>query len=267
MPGRTTISSSEPAIPGDTQIAVASTLGFDNKEEQAVIVGSGGNREIIPLLPGPTSIATYQNILEYAYPFPGYLQLATPLTYAHLANDPVIGCYQEVREVGSTDSIDRFGQVITQEAQIATQHMSTLVPGNTSRVAFVANYPLIEILDIQASYSFAHTFFNVDHRAMNIIAREGYFTLPIGVPVYEQSILKTTYIGGYATIPEDVKYATLFFLADELTFMSSSTAQGIRRTTMGKRTIEYSGLNAQGQSPYTLRAEGVLCEGGYKKQI
>jgi hypothetical protein len=262
LPGVTAVDTAG-ATPGSMTLAVASTLGFDGRDEQAVFVGSGATFEFVPLASGGQTTS-------YVAPFAGSLQLALPLQFTHAAGEPVVGCYYEVREMGSSSSTDVYAEAfLTQEAQMAQAHAPMVARGMgyLARTVFIRNYPLITINNVEASYSYENEYFQLDATAVSVEPNGGYYNLPLGSPVLEGSYVRTTYIGGYTTIADEIKEATMLYAADELMLLNPNYAQMYTRVTQGKRTVQIAAPNLSGKSMFEQRAENILCSGGFKSMF
>jgi hypothetical protein len=260
LPGVTTVDVAG-ASSGSTVLAVASLLGFDNRDEQAVFVGSGATLELVPVVAGGVQIASYVS------PFNGSLQLATPLQFTHFAGEPVVGVYYEVREMGSSSSTDVYAEAfLTQQAQMAQAHAPMIARGMgfLARTVFLRNYPIASIKNVEASYSYENEYFQLDATAVSLEPNAGYYNLPLGSPVLEGSYVRTTYTGGYAVVPDEVKEAAMYYAADEFTLLNTNYAQMYTRITQGKRTVQMANPNARGKSMFEQRAENILMDGGFK---
>lgn len=245
---------------GATTIPVTSTLSIDSTENQCVVLGSSqsGNYEIVPI----TSVTT----TNYAT-LQGTVTLATGTTYAHPINEPLQYAWRETYEVGSSSSIDEFTEAITQQAQIAAAHQPVLTGGNMVRVIYTNSYPIQHLLDVQGSYSYSNGYFPIESTGAIIVPTEGYFLIPLGEPLYEGSFTQTTYIGGFTNVPEDIKSAVMWYVADEMMLTNYAYAQGMVRMTEGKVTQQWQPMNAQGKSVFVQNAENLLKQGGYMRRV
>src|SRR5438874_2506649 len=100
--GSTTISGSSTIVAGSTSLPIVSTLTFDNKDEQAVTIGTGGTQETILIQSGGVSVTSFTS------PYPGTLTLDTPTQFNHSVGESVVGIYKEVTEAGGVSSGDSF---------------------------------------------------------------------------------------------------------------------------------------------------------------
>src|SRR6266568_9108848 len=126
--GSTTISGSSTIVAGSTSVPVASTLTFDNKDEQAVTIGTGGTQETILVQSGGVSVSSFTS------PYPGTLTLDTPTAFNHAAGESVVGIYKEVTEAGGVSSGDSFSSsLVSQQAQIAQAHQPKINFNNLTR--------------------------------------------------------------------------------------------------------------------------------------
>ena len=240
---------------GATVLPVSSTLGWDNKEEECVIVGSGNLLEIIPLVPGGVIVTSF------ASPYAGTLQLAQAVAFNHLAGDPVVGCYQEVAEASSSSSSETFGQeFLTQEAQLAQAHAPPI--GRSSRITrliFLRQYPLLlPIIKVEHKYPFANSFGTLTNiSAMTPRPAQGILELAFATVVFPQGLTRVTYQAGSLNVPDDVKEAAINYFADEL--LAFFNPAGADQVQMGKRNVKYGA-----KSRYVMRAEEILSN-GYKR--
>src|SRR6266702_8922544 len=83
--GSTTISGSSTITSGSTSLPVVSTLTFDNKDEQAVTIGSGGTQETILIQSGGVTVT------NPSFPYSGTLTLDTPTQFNHAVSEAVVG--------------------------------------------------------------------------------------------------------------------------------------------------------------------------------
>ena len=236
---------------GATLLPVASTLGFDNLAEQAVIVDTGGAQETLPLVPGGVTVTST------SAPYAGTLSLAVPAAFSHSAGASVVGCYQEIDEAGRSSNSDVYAEAFTQEAQIALAHVPMLAKGSDfTRKVFVKQYPIVSISKIEHSYSFDNIYIQIDQTSVAIEPTAGFYTFRIGTIVIPQGLIRTTYTAGYASVPDDLKEATAYFLADEL--MVFFNAAGAMEMGMGKRRAKMIDEKS-GKTWYQMRAEQI-CE-------
>jgi hypothetical protein len=236
---------------GGISLPVASTLGFDNLAENAVIVDTGGLQEILPVVPGGVSVSSYSP------PYPGTLTLATPAAFSHAQGAAVVGCYQEVDEAGKSSNSDVYAEAFTQEAQIALAHVPMLAKGSDfTRLVFLKQYPIVSISKIEHAYSFDNIYIPIDQTSVAIDPAAGFYRFRIGTIIIPQGLLRTTYIAGYASVPDDLKDATAYFLADEL--MAFFNAAGVIEQSMGKRRQRFISERT-GKTLYAMRAEEI-CE-------
>jgi hypothetical protein len=244
LPGSTTIS--QPVSPGSTTLSIASTLQFDNLAESAVQIGTGGTQEIIALVPGGVTPTWPLS------PYPGTLTLAAPCVYAHSIGEPVVGLWQEISEAGSSSSSEPFTEAITQEAQLAQAHAPALARSSTfTSLIFLKSYPIQSVLKVEHSYPYSPAVFNsLTVSSMGIEPTAGFLRLLVGSVVIPQGFIRVTYVGGYASLPEEIKTAVSYYVADEL--QPFWNPAGVSSSTMGKRSLSF-------QSDYwKTRAEDIL---------
>lgn len=229
-PGSTTLSANASA--GSTTLSVASTLTLDNLDEQVAIIGIGGSQETIPILSGGVAVTSYTS------PYPGTITLAAPTTYSHSSNDPVKFAYQEVSEAQSTASADPYSEalLLEQQSQIAIAHLPSLkVP--LTRDVFLRCYPIITILSIEHSYSYNNQYYSIDPTTVSLQPTNGIYRFRLATVVFPFGNVRTTYTGGFTVVPDDVKLATSYYLADELVRFINPF--NVIDESLGKRRVMY----------------------------
>lgn len=236
---------------GGTTLPVASTLGFDNLDEQCVILDTGAAQEIIPILPGGVTVSSF------TAPYPGTLALAQPTQFAHAFGAPVVGCYQEVTEAGKSSSSDIYAEAFTQEAQIALAHAPMMARGaDFTRLVFLKHYPIVSIAKVEHSYSFDNVYIGIDASSVAIDATAGTYKFRIGTVVIPQGLIRTTYTAGRTAIPDDLKTAASYFLADQL--LAFANPYGAIEVQMGKRRQKFLSEKT-GMTMYEMQAVAI-CE-------
>lgn len=243
---------------GGTSLPVTSTLGFDNGQEEAIVLGTGGTQEIIPIAPGGAATSSWSGV------YPGTLTLAQPTAYAHIAGETVQGCYQEVSTVGSSGSSDVYSESLlemSQDAQIAAAHAPRMVEGNLTRVLFLKCYPIMQLLRLEHMLSFTTTYGTLDINSVGIAPNAGYIRLPLGALVLPEGLLRATYTAGFANVPEEIATAAAWYAADELQTMKS---MGAYDSMTGKQRYRW-GQPMQGKSLYIQRAEEAIDNSGLKR--
>lgn len=239
-----------------TSISVASTLTLDSLSEQAVIIDVGNsNQEIISIPPGGISVTSWTS------PYPGIVQLAQPLQFGHVVGAPVQYVYKEVSEAIKASQSDPYSEALqSQAAQLALAHLPPMHVGLT-RIAFLKQYPIQTVLTVEHSYSF-DTQYNVIYDSSNsaftggivVEPTAGYLRFRIGTVVTPEGMVRTTYVGGYNVIPDDIKTAVMYYMADDLAFMMNP--MGATDQQMGKR--RQSAQLTLGKTPNVQRAEAIL---------
>ena len=257
--GSTTISGASTITAGSTSLPIVSTLTFDNLDEQAVTIGSGGTQETILIQSGGVAVT------NSASPYAGTLTLDTPTTHDHAAGEAVVGVYKEITEAGGVSSADDFSLSLqTQAAQIAEAHMPHINLRNLTRIVWLRNSPLISIKGIEHSYSFINTYQAITGNVTSQHAHDGWYRFNTGMVITPEGMLRTTYLGGYLTIPDDVKEATMYYAADLLQqFINPSGAISSRQ---GKVAYTYSS-GAKTKTPNVEAAEGILKDGKYRRTV
>lgn len=239
-----------------TNITVQSTLTLDNLAEQAVILDYGNsNQETVDILPGGVSV------LSWASPYAGTLQLAQPLRFGHTSGAPILYIYKEVGEAGTANQSDPYSEALqSQAAQLALAHLPPMHTGLT-RIVFLKNYPIQTIMTVEHAYSFDTVynlvFSNADPTFNGGIILEptaGYYRFRVGTVVIPQGMVRTAYIGGYTAIPDDIKDAVGWYMADTLSLFVNPLGQ----TEQGTGKQRQSSPLTQGKTPNVQRAEDLL---------
>ncbi len=242
-PGTTTLNAM--ASPGATSISVASTLTLDENEEQAVSIGT----EIAQIVPGGVTVT------NWASPYAGIVQLVTPLVNGYAGGTPVSFLYREVSEAGSSSSSDPYTEALqTQAMQLALAH---LPPARTAltRVVFTKNYPIISVSGIEHAFSFVNQFNPVDLTIESIVQSEGWLRFNVGTVILREGLMRLTYSGGYQIIPDEIKIACSYLVAEEFKQMMNPFA--MTRQQQGKRQAEWR-ENKEGYSPLVAEAREIL---------
>ncbi len=257
QPGVTTVGTGGLAQ-GGTVLPVTSTLGFDNIEEQAIVLGTGGNQETIAIANGGVSVTTWST------PYPGTITLAAPTQYAHSAGEAVQGCYQEVCTVGSSASLDVYSDellALNQAAQLARAHAPQGMTHNLTRVIMIKNYPITSLLKIEHMLPIDTSYETLDASQVGIHPSAGYLRLPIGSFVLPDGLFRSTYIAGYQTVPDDVQEATMLYAAAELQY---AVSQGAYKMQQGKRNATFA--DAKAQADVFIRDAQNILNKGYRRR-
>jgi len=242
---------------GAASLPLTSTLGFDNGQEQAVIIGSGGTQEIIPVLPGGVEVSEWSN------PYPGTLKLAQSAAYSHSAGEAVQCCYQEISKVGNPSGRDieeGAWSDLDQGAQIAAMHAGGSV-GPTTRSIFLKCYPIIKLYRLEHSLPISWEYTNLGLTGVSIDPSIGRLRLPLGSFVLAGGLFRATYTAGFANAPDEIQEATAWYAADELQTMMSHGAYEIQS---GKTKVRYISDQAT-KSIYAQKAEELIRNGGYRR--
>jgi hypothetical protein len=258
-PGTTTVGIGGISL-GGTALPVVSTLGFDNGQEQAVIIGSGGTQETIPLAPGGVQVTSW------ASPYPGTLTLAQGTLFSHSAGETVTGCYQEVSTVGSSGSSDVYSEsllALNQAAQLAQAHAPHFDTSGLVRIIFLKCYPIMPpILKLEHMLPIDTQYSTLDASQVGIQPAAGYLRLPIGSFVLPEGLFRTTYKAGFAYPPDDIQEATAWYAADEL---QSMKYDGAFERQIGK-TRAKNATDKDNKSRYELQAQDVIDSGNYRRR-
>lgn len=248
------------ALAGATSIPVVATLGFDGEQEQAVILGSGGTQEIVPLPPGGIAVSSWVS------PYPGSLALAQPTQYAHSAGEPVRGCYQEVSTVGSSGSSDVYSESLlqlNQAAQLARAHAPQFDTSGLTRLIFLKQYPIGQVFKLEHMLPIDTVYSALDASQVGIHPSAGYLRLPLGSFVLPEGLMRTTYTAGYQFATDAMQQATALYAADSLQNMVSMGAVTMQQ---GKLRGQYS-QPTQYKSRYTQQAEEILSNANLVRRI
>lgn len=244
---------------GGTSLPVASTLGLDNGQEEAVIIGSGGTREIVPVAPGGVQVTSW------ASPYPGTITLSQGVVYSHSAGETVQGCYQEVSTVGSSGSSDVHSEsllALNQAAQLAQAHAPSFDTSGLTRVIFLKCYPITAILKLEHALPIDSQYSALDASQILPHPSAGYIRLPIGSFVLPEGLFRTTYQAGFSNTPDEISQAAAYYAADELQTMVSL---GAYQYQSGKVKGVY-GDPKNGKSLYVQRAEEII-DRGYRRSV
>jgi hypothetical protein len=259
QPGSTTVGTAG-ILAGSTSLPVASTLGLDNGQEQAVIVGSGGTQETVPLAPGGVQVTSWSGV------YPGTLTLAQGVSNNHSAGETVQGCYQEVSTVGSSGSSDVYSEsllALNQAAQLAQAHAPHFDTSGLVRVIFLKCYPIMPpILKMEHMLPIDSQYSTLDASQVGIQTAAGYLRLPIGSFVLPEGLFRTTYKAGFAYPPDDIQEATALYAADELQSMIS---KGTYDLQAGNTKARYRTDKAS-KSNYAQDAEALIDNGNYRRR-
>jgi hypothetical protein len=238
---------------GGTSLPMTSTLGFDNGQEEAVIIGSGGSQEIIPVAPGGVSVT------NWASPYPGTITLAQGCAYSHSAGEAAQGCYQEISKVGNPsgrDMEDAAWSDLDQQAEIALMH-SALNALPTTRKIFLKCYPIVTLHKLEHALSIGSEYTDLGTSGVAIHPSAGWIRMPVGSLVTAEGLFRATYTAGFTTTPEEIQEATAWYVADELQSMQSRGAYEIQS---GKTKVKYADPNAT-KSIYAQNAEDIIRRG------
>jgi hypothetical protein len=259
QPGATTIGTGG-ILAGSTSLPVVSTLGLDNGQEQAVIIGSGGTQETVPLAPGGVQVTSWSGV------YPGTLTLAQGVSNNHSAGETVQGCYQEVSTVGSSGSSDVYSEsllALNQAAQLAQAHAPHFDTSGLVRIIFLKCYPITPpILKMEHMLPIDSQYSTLDASQVGIQMAAGYLRLPIGSFVLPEGLFRTTYKAGFAYPPDDIQEATALYAADELQSMIS---KGTYDLQAGNTKARYR-TDKTNKSNYAQDAEALIDNGNYRRR-
>lgn len=244
---------------GATSVPVLATLGFDGEQEQAVILGSGGTQEIVPLAPGGIAVSSWTS------PYPGSLTLAQPTSYAHSAGEAVQGCYQEVSTVGSSGSSDVASESLlqlNQAAQLARAHAPQFDTNNLARLIFLKQYPIGQLFKLEHMLPIDTQYSDLNASQVGIHPSAGYIRLPLGSFVLPEGLFRSTYTAGYQFATDAIQQATALYAADALQKMAS---MGAAQMQQGKLRGVYRNTGQQA-SNYVLDAQNILDQGSYRRR-
>lgn len=262
-PGTTTLAGSSSA--GATSISVSSTLTLDNLSEQAAILDLGlATQETVLIQSGGVSVTSWQS------PYPGTITLdpSTPLQFSHSAGASVQYCYKEVREASTASQSDPYSEALmSQAAQLALAHLPPIHLGLT-RLVFMKNYPIIQVYTLEHCYSFDTTYNLIYNNANPTFTGQivvepaaGFIRFRVGTVVLPQGLTRTAYTAGFTSIPDDIRLAVSYFLADDMARISNP--YGATDTTQGKRRQAYQ--FQQGKTPNVAMAQEILDD--YRRRV
>jgi hypothetical protein len=240
--------------PGATSLPLTSTLGFDDGQEEAIIIGSGGAQETIPVAPGGVTVTSWSGV------YPGSLKLAQPVIYNHSAGEAIQGCYQEVSKDGNESGRDVSADQaeFDQAAQIAIAHAPASV-GPTTRTIFLKSYPIVTLYKLEYALPTGADYISLGISGVQTHPSAGYIVLPLGSFVVAGGFFKATYLAGFANPPDGIMEATAWYAADELQTM---TSKGAYEVQSGKTKVKYLSDSAKTtKSIYELRAEEIISRG------
>lgn len=255
--GSTTLSSSASA--GAKNISVASTLTLDQEDEQAAIIDLGNsNQETVQIQSGGVAVT-------WVSPYPGTLTLdpSTPLQFGHSSGATVTFLYREVRESMTASQSDPYSEALmSQAAQLALAHLPPIHIGLT-RITFTKNYPIIQVFTVEHAYSFDTTYnliFNNSDPTFNgqiiVEPAAGWIRYRVGTVILPQGFNRVLYLGGYSNVPDDIKLAVSYYIADD--FQRISNPYGATDLSQGKRRTAYA--FQKGKTPNVAMAEEVLSD-------
>lgn len=255
-PGTTTIATGGGICA--TSMSLTSTLGFDNGQEQAILINpDGATAEIVPVLPGGVNVSSWTS------PYPGTLALAQPTVYSHSQGEAVVGLYQEVSTVGSSSSSEPYSGdalELSQDAQLAYAHNAPYVDSNElTRIIFLKQYPIVQLYRLEHQLPFATgQYADVGISNIGINSAAGYIRLPIGAYVLEAGLFRSTYTAGYQYPSEEVQQATALYAAD---LLQNMVTMGAAQSQQGKLKL-VAGQPTQYKSRYVQSAEEILTNAG-----
>lgn len=245
---------------GATLLPLQSTLGIDQLAEQAALIGSGSSHELIPIVAGSVNVTAS----PFAAPYAGTVTLASPVANAHLFNETVQIVYYEVSTAGSSSSSDIYSEAYTQQAEIAMAHAPMLARGaNLTRIVMLKQYPIQSVSNVEHAYPFSSGFVTLGTSGLNINAAEGWIQLPLGSVVIPDGLVRTTYIAGYNTVPDDIKEATMYYFAAHM--VAFFNAMGAHMVATGKHRVQYASTNGQGDLYWIAQAKAKLKR--YKRTV
>jgi hypothetical protein len=206
---------------------------LDNLDEQAVQIGTGSSQETVLIKPGGVTVT------NWASPYPGTIDLASALANTHSSAEPVTFLYKETTQAGGTSNSDPYVQaILTQEAEIAYAHMPPLMQGSLTRVVFLRNYPIINIVSLEHAFSFTNQFSAVNTNIEIPVPHEGWYRFNPASVIMREGLMRTTYTGGFETVPDDIKEATSLFFATQMRLQVNP--YGAIQIQMGKRNQRWA---------------------------
>lgn len=254
LPGTTFLASS--AAAGVTSLSLAGTLGLDPGPDMLLQIGSGATQETVRL--GTVAVAA-----GASSPFPGMATLYSgqALTYGHSQGEPVAALYYEQQNPlgSSTNKVDHYWDM-TQAGQIARAHAPTPLADENVRVVFVRNMPIVSLQAVQIAYPWANDLDTASVSDVLVDNDEGWVRFVLGTFVPPDSVVHLTYTGGYATVPDDVQEAVLYYTAASLVFGVNFLGAASVRSADASVTYlaAHAGNPAPSGSPYVQEAERLL---------
>lgn len=242
-----------------TSVPLTSTLSLDNKGEWGCILNVGGStQETCDIVPGSISVT-----LPWTAPYPGTVTLTAGTTYSHAAGEPVQLVYREVTEALNSSSADPYTEALeTQTAQLAFAHLPAIQKGLT-RTVWLKQFPVAQprIYQIEHAFSFAVTYNPIPLQNILMVEAEGLYRFQVGTVITPGGFVRTTYAGGFTTVPEDIQEATLYYAAYSLQLINNPTLA----TTQKLDTMMLQYNSKSGTHPLIEAAESILCAGHYKR--
>jgi hypothetical protein len=218
------------ASPGATMISATSTLGYDNLSDQVVIVGTGGTQEIMEIVSGGVAITTY------TLPYPGTIALTSPLLYSHAQGETIVGNYQEVDEVETLPTTNPFRNSF--ELYSSGPALSSFpYECSFAHVVFLDQYPIMSISLIEYATNYSSIFSPVTSTPQ-IMNDAGWYRFGVSGTFWRDGLIRTTYMGGYQNIPEDIKIACSYYFAAEIEQIVNPFSAA--STHMGKHSLSFS---------------------------
>jgi len=232
-------------------------LTLDELDEQAVQIGSGSTQETILIKPGGVTVTSW------AGSYPGTINLASATQFYHNSGDPVAFLFKETTEAGGISSSDPFAAaLLTQEAEIAYAHMPPVMQGGLTRVVFLRSYPIINISAIEHAFSFSSQFGVVDTAIEVPVPHEGWYRFQPASVIMREGLMRTTYTGGFQSVPDDIREATSLFLAVQMRLMINP--YGVIEQHLGKRRQRWA---TKGGDPDPLVEEACMLLKKYKRTV
>jgi len=226
-------------------------------DEQAVQIGTGALQETILVKPGGVTVT------NWASPYPGTINLASATQFSHNSGDPVAFLFKETTEAGGMSSSDPFAAaLLTQEAEIAYAHMPPVMQGGFTRVIFLRNYPIINISAIEHAFSFSSQFSSVDTSIEVPVPHDGWYRFQPASVIMREGLMRTTYTGGFQSIPDDIKEATSLFFAVQMRLQANP--YGAIEQLMGKRKQRWA-TSGGDKDPLVVQACSILKK--YKRSV
>ncbi|HLG72141.1 MAG TPA: hypothetical protein VFE42_20675 [Chloroflexota bacterium] len=248
LPGSTTVRTA--AAAGSATLELTSILNIDGDAGMVLVINAGGATQ------EQVQIAGYAppDFTTPGYPATVSLVPGTTTRFAHNAGEPVQAYYYEQYNAwgGATSKMDQYFD-FTQQGQIAEAHAPRLGIGENVRTVFLKNMPIVQIYGVAIVYPWANVQDIGVPGDLRISTAEGWYNFPIGWFDPQDSLVITTYLAGFQTVPDDVQDAVIYETAAAFGFGSNPLGLISARRGDGSATFATSqGRNLLCQQSYDI---------------